>query len=590
MSQPLLEVRNLRTYLNSGGREVKAVDDISFSIPKAQTFCLVGESGSGKSVSALSVIRLLPQGVASHPGGEILLNGQDLLTLDDPGIRAVRGLKIAMIFQEPMTSLNPVMSIGEQITEALQLHHPHMDDAEAQERCIKALEQVQIPNAGSRFRDYPHQLSGGQRQRVMIAMALACEPHLLIADEPTTALDVTVQAEILRLMRKLQDDTGMSMLFITHDFGVVAQMAHWVGVMQQGKLVEVGACREVLRHPQHPYTRQLLAALPENLAKPGAEPVQPPHSEDPDPVDDDSLSDSDKKLLSVLARAGLRGQSKQHVPLLNMAGALPSAEDEPLLQIRDLKVWFPIKKGLFRHTVDYIRAVDEVSLDIPKGQIVALVGESGCGKTTLGRAVLQLEPPTAGSIRIDGQELTGLSARELRPLRRKMQIAFQDPQSSLNPRLLVETTLTEPMKVHGIGANQEQRIELAGQLLEDMQLSRDSLWRYPHEFSGGQRQRIGLARALALNPEFVVCDEITSALDVSVQAEILQLLLNIRQQRNLTLLFITHNIGVVEYLSDRTVVMYKGKIVEQGETAQVCGQPQHAYTQKLLAAVPRLSI
>ncbi len=590
MSQPLLEVRNLRTYLNSGGREVKAVDDISFSIPKAQTFCLVGESGSGKSVSALSVIRLLPQGVASHPGGEILLNGQDLLTLDDPGIRAVRGLKIAMIFQEPMTSLNPVMSIGEQITEALQLHHPHMDDAEAQERCIKALEQVQIPNAGSRFRDYPHQLSGGQRQRVMIAMALACEPHLLIADEPTTALDVTVQAEILRLMRKLQDDTGMSMLFITHDFGVVAQMAHWVGVMQQGKLVEVGACREVLRHPQHPYTRQLLAALPENLAKPGAEPVQPPHSEDPDPVDDDSLSDSDKKLLSVLARAGLRGQAKPHVPLVNAPGTLPSAADEPLLQIRDLKVWFPIKKGLFRHTVDYIRAVDEVSLDIPKGQIVALVGESGCGKTTLGRAVLQLEPPTAGSIRIDGQELTGLSARELRPLRRKMQIAFQDPQSSLNPRLLVETTLTEPMKVHGIGANQEQRIELAGQLLEDMQLSRDSLWRYPHEFSGGQRQRIGLARALALNPEFVVCDEITSALDVSVQAEILQLLLNIRQQRNLTLLFITHNIGVVEYLSDRTVVMYKGKIVEQGETAQVCGQPQHAYTQKLLAAVPRLSI
>jgi len=547
MSQSLLEVRNLRTYLQSGGREVRAVDDVSFSIPKGDTFCLVGESGSGKSVSALSVIRLLPQGVASHPTGEILFNGQDLLKLDDPGIRAVRGSQIAMIFQEPMTSLNPVLTIGEQITEALQIHHPNMSDEEAQERTMLALEQVQIPQASGRFRDYPHQLSGGQRQRVMIAMALACEPQLLIADEPTTALDVTVQAEILRLMRKLQDDTGMSMLFITHDFGVVAQMAQWVGVMQQGKLVEVGASSEVLHQPQHVYTRQLLAALPENLAKP------------------------------------VQVQTQQQPQQL-------AAEQKPLLQIRDLKVWFPIKKGVFRHTVDYVRAVDDVSLDVPQGQIVALVGESGCGKTTLGRAVLQLEPPTSGSIQIDGQELIGLSARELRPMRRKMQIAFQDPQSSLNPRLLVETTLTEPMKVHGIGANHEERIELASVLLESVQLNRDFLWRYPHEFSGGQRQRIGLARALALNPEFIVCDEITSALDVSVQAEILQLLLNIRRQRNLTLLFITHNIGVVEYLSDQTVVMYQGKIVERGKTAQVCGQPQHPYTQKLLSAVPRLVV
>ncbi len=544
MSGQLLEVRNLRTFLQADGREVRAVDDVSFSIPKGDTFCLVGESGSGKSVSALSVIRLLPQDVASHPSGEILFNGCDLLKLDDPGIRAVRGSQIAMIFQEPMTSLNPVLTIGEQITEALQLHRPEMSDAEAEQRTITALEQVQMPQASRRFRDYPHQLSGGQRQRVMIAMALACEPQLLIADEPTTALDVTVQAEILRLMRKLQDDTGMSMLFITHDFGVVAQMAQWVGVMQQGKMVEVGPCSEVLRKPRHSYTQQLLAALPENLVKPVS--VRP-HSQN-------------------------------------------ATDQTPLLQIRDLKVWFPIKKGLLRRTVDYVRAVDEVSLDIPQGQIVALVGESGCGKTTLGRAVLQLEQPTSGSIQIQGQELTGLSARELRPLRRKMQIAFQDPQSSLNPRLLIETTLTEPMKVHGIGANHEQRIELAGLLLESVQLKRDFLWRYPHEFSGGQRQRIGLARALTLNPEFIVCDEITSALDVSVQAEILQLLLSIRQQRNLTLLFISHNIGVVEYLSDRTVVMYKGKIVEQGETAQVCGHPQHPYTQKLLEAVPRLSL
>jgi len=541
MSQSLLEVRNLRTYLQAGARQVKAVDDISFNIPKAETFCLVGESGSGKSVSALSVIRLLPEGVATHPSGEIIFNDQDLLKLDDAGIRAVRGSQIAMIFQEPMTSLNPVLSIGEQITEALYAHRPDISDSEAEQRTIKALEQVQIAHAIRRFHDYPHQLSGGQRQRVMIAMALACEPQLLIADEPTTALDVTVQAEILRLMRQIQDDTGMSMLFITHDFGVVAQMAQWVGVMQQGQLVESGSCASVLHKPQHAYTQQLLAALPENLVKPSLQ-------------------------------AALELES-------------PAA---PLLSIRDLQVFFPINKGLFRRTVDYVRAVDQVSLDIFPGQIVALVGESGCGKTTLGRAVLQLEAPTSGSIKFRGQELIGLSAWTLRPLRQKMQIAFQDPQSSLNPRLLIETTLTEPMKVHGMGDSHEHRIELASQLLESVQLHRDFLWRYPHEFSGGQRQRIGLARALALNPEFIVCDEITSALDVSVQAEILQLLLNLRQQRKLTLLFITHNIGVVEYLSDQTVVMYQGKIVEQGDTAQVCQQPQHAYTQKLLAAVPRL--
>jgi len=543
MSLPLLEVRNLRTYLQAGARQVKAVDDISFSIPKGETFCLVGESGSGKSVSALSVIRLLPQGVATHPSGEIIFNDQDLLKLDESGIRAVRGSQIAMIFQEPMTSLNPVLSIGEQITEALYSHNPDISDSEAEQRTIEALEQVQIAHASNRFHDYPHQLSGGQRQRVMIAMALACEPQLLIADEPTTALDVTVQAEILRLMRQIQEDTGMSMLFITHDFGVVAQMAQWVGVMQQGQLVESGSCTSVLHQPQHAYTQQLLAALPENLVKP-----------------------------KLQAELDLKSSSS------------------PLLSIRDLKVWFPIKKGLLKHTVDYVRAVDEVSLDIFPGQIVALVGESGCGKTTLGRAVLQLELPTSGSIKFRDQELIGLSARTLRPLRQKMQIAFQDPQSSLNPRLLIETTLTEPMKVHGIGECHEHRIELASQLLESVQLTRDYLWRYPHEFSGGQRQRIGLARALALNPEFIVCDEITSALDVSVQAEILQLLLSLRQQRQLTLLFITHNIGVVEYLSDQTVVMYQGKIVEQGDTAQVCQKPQHPYTQKLLAAVPRLKI
>jgi peptide/nickel transport system ATP-binding protein len=541
----LLEVRHLRTWLGRGKAAVKAAEDVSFSIGPRETFCLVGESGSGKSVTALSIIRLLPAGLAHHPSGEVLLGEQrtDLLQLEEPALREVRGGRIAMIFQEPMTSLNPVFTVGEQIVEALQLHRPGLSEAEMESEVVRALEQVRIPEAGRRVRSYPHQLSGGQRQRVMIAMALACRPRLLIADEPTTALDVTVQAEILRLMRELQEQTGMGILFITHDFGVVAQMAHRVGVMREGRLVESGPVEEVLHAPRHPYTRQLLDAVPENLAR-------------------------------STPRRAITAASEETAP--------------PLLSIRDLRVWFPIRKGVLRRTVDQMRAVDDVSLDIRRGEILALVGESGCGKTTLGRAILQLERPTAGSIRLHGQELVGLSGRALRAWRPRMQIAFQDPQSSLNPRLLVETALTEPMQVHGLETDREARIERAARVLAQVQLPREYLWRYPHEFSGGQRQRIGLARALVLEPELVVCDEITSALDVSVQAEILQLLLEIRAQRGLALLFITHNIGVVEYLSDRTLVMYAGKVVEQGATEKVCGDPEHPYTRKLLAAVPRL--
>ncbi|HIO92283.1 MAG TPA: ABC transporter ATP-binding protein [Leucothrix mucor] len=546
---PLLNVKNLYTHLQAAKETVKAVDGVSFSLNQGETFCLVGESGSGKSICALSVIQLLPAGISSHPNGEVIFNwrndntsSKEVNTLDlgEDDLRQIRGARIAMIFQEPMTSLNPVFTIGEQIMEALQLHYPDMSDAEAKKQTIEALEEVQIPKASTRFDNYPHQLSGGQRQRVMIAMALACKPDLLIADEPTTALDVTVQAEILRLMRDLQKRNGMGILFITHDFGVVAQMAHKVGVMKQGKLVEVGLSKDVLRNPQHVYTKKLLAAIPENL--------QRPNKADPEKL----------------------------------------KQQENIVEVKKLKVWFPIKKGLFRKVVDHVKAVDEIDLNIKKGSIMALVGESGCGKTTLGRAILQLEEVTSGSVKIRGTELVGLTQKELRPLRPQMQIAFQDPQSSLNPRLQIITTLVEPMTVHGIGENKEDRIERAAKILEQVHLDRDYLWRYPHEFSGGQRQRIGLARALVVNPEFIVCDEITSALDVSVQAEVLQLLLEIRQQRDLTLLFITHNIAVVEYLSDETVVMKAGKIVEQGLTADVCGNPQQAYTQKLLEAVPRL--
>ena len=554
----LLEINNLHTYLDSGGTTVKAVDDVSFSIEKGETFCLVGESGSGKSILALSVIQLLPHQICSHPKGEILFDWRkkrklgedqvnqqvDMLTLEDAQLCDIRGSRIAMIFQEPMTSLNPVYSIGEQIMEALLLHNEGMSEDVAKERALKAMHEVQIADAETRFSNYPHELSGGQRQRIMIAMALACEPDLLIADEPTTALDVTVQAEVLKLIKELQERKGMSVLFITHDFGVVAQIADKVGVMKQGKLVEVGTVKQVLSQPQHEYSQKLLAAVPDNLPRRAS-------------ADD---ADYDVK------------------------------KQEALIKISKLDVFFPIRKGLFQRVVDHVRAVDGVSIDINKGKIVALVGESGSGKTTLGRAILQLQAPTAGSIVIDEQDLVGLSTKEMKPWRRRMQIAFQDPQSSLNPRLMVVKTITEPMKVHGIGSSDEERIELASTVLESVQLDREFLWRYPHEFSGGQRQRIGLARALALKPEFIVCDEITSALDVSVQAEILEMLLGIRDKQDLTLLFITHNIAVVEYLSDETIVMKDGKIVEQGLTNAVCGNPQNAYTKKLLAAVPRLNV
>ncbi len=535
----LLTVSNLHTVLKSSGGDVHAVRGIDLVIDRGETLCLVGESGSGKSVTALSVMRLLPKGITRHPEGSVLLQkGGDLLQLDDEAMSQVRGRRLSMIFQEPMSSLNPVFTVGEQITEALQITWPRMPVANARDIAVRALHEVQIKQPEQTFNEYPHKLSGGQRQRVMIAMALACRPELLIADEPTTALDVTVQSEILNLIRDLQQKHGTAVLFITHDLGVVAQIADRVAVMRRGEIVEQGLHSDVLYNPQDPYTISLLDSLPENLHRQA--PIEP--------------------------------------------------SKDVILEARNLKVWFPVRRGLLRRIDDHVRAVDDVSIKIHQGEIVALVGESGSGKSTLGRALVKLIPPTSGEIFYRDREISAMSSSEFRPLRTDLQVVFQDPLSSLNPRLTIATTLTEPMRVHGIGSSNENRIALAEKLLEDVQLPADYLWRYPHEFSGGQRQRIGIARALAVKPELIVCDEVTSALDVSVQAELLQLLLQLRGKFGLTLLFITHNISVVEYISDRTLVMHQGKLVESGSTAEVCGNPRNAYTKTLIDAVPRLAM
>jgi peptide/nickel transport system ATP-binding protein len=556
----LLQVENLVTEFHSAQSKTVAIDGVSFEISPGETVCLVGESGSGKSVTGLSILGLLPDS-ATHPSGRIMLaarvrDGHSVLSRIAPGaapessgsdeplsllgaseevLQTVRGVRISMIFQEPLTCLNPVLTIGEQILEALELHLGLEGDA-ARARVLELLQQVEIPDPQRRIDEYPHRLSGGQRQRVMIAMALACEPDLLIADEPTTALDVTIQAQILKLMADLQKQHQTALLFITHDLSLVSEIADRVIVMQQGRIVETGDRHTVLHSPSHPYTRELLAALPGNL--PRLEPMAP------------------------------RGS-------------------EALLRIRNLCVYFPIRRGILQRHVDDVRAVDDVSLDVHKGRVLALVGESGSGKTTLGRALLGLLPVTAGSVMFDQTDLTQLNRRQFKPFRRDLQIVFQDPQSSLNPRLSIASILTEPMAVHGIGGNRAERLELAAGYMEKVGLEAAMLSRYPHEFSGGQRQRIGIARAIALQPRFILCDEVTSALDVSVQAKILLLLDELKRDLELTYLFITHNIDVVRYFADDIAVMYQGRLVEEGDAEEVCNHPQHEYTQKLLDAVPR---
>ena len=527
----LLQVRNLHVEFRSAGGTMHAVKGVSFDIAKGETVALVGESGSGKSVTALSILQLLPYPMAHHPQGSIRFRDTELVRAEEKVLRDVRGNRIAMIFQEPMTSLNPLHSIERQINETLFLHKG-LTRAAARKRTLELLRLVGLPSPEKRLGAFPHELSGGQRQRVMIAMALANEPDLLIADEPTTALDVTIQAQILELLKDLQRRFGMALLLITHDLGVVRKMADRVCVMNQGEIVEQANVADIFVRPQHPYTQKLLAAEPKG------NPLTPP-------------------------------------------------ENAPEVMAADsLKVYFPIKKGLLRRTVDYVRAVDGVSVDVRRGHTVGVVGESGSGKTTLGLALLRLHA-SEGAIRFDGKNIQGLQAARLRPLRREMQVVFQDPYGSLSPRMSVGQIIGEGLQIHGMGSGKE-RDAMVAQALEEVGLDPASRHRYPHEFSGGQRQRIAIARALVLKPKFVVLDEPTSALDMSVQAQIVDLLRDIQARHNLAYLFISHDLRVVRALSSHVIVMKDGKVVEQGPTRRIFEEPQQDYTRALLAAALNL--
>jgi microcin C transport system ATP-binding protein len=532
MAAKLLEVRDLSIVFRQGTRETLAVDRISFDIAQGETVALVGESGSGKSATALSIMKLLPYPTAHHPSGTIRFKGQDLLTMSERQIREVRGNDISIIFQEPMTSLNPLHTIEKQIGEILLLHRG-LAGAAARDRTVDLLKQVGIPDPAGRLQAYPHQLSGGQRQRVMIAMALANEPDLLIADEPTTALDVTVQAQILRLLKDLQTRLGMAMLFITHDLGIVRKLADRVCVMKEGKIVEQGPVERVFTAHEHPYTRALLAAEP----KPDPAPLMP------------------------------------HAPIVVAAN--------------DLKVWFPIRRGVLRRTVGHIKAVDGISIEVRQGETLGIVGESGSGKTTLGLAILRLIS-SQGLITFLGKPLTGLKFKAMRPFRRNMQVVFQDPYGSLSPRMSISDIIEEGLWVHFPDLSNEQREQKVIRALRDVGLDPATRFRYPHEFSGGQRQRIAVARAIVLEPTFIVLDEPTSALDMLIQAQIVDLLRDLQKRLNLTYVFISHDLRVVAALASRLIVMRHGKVVEEGPAADLFARPQSDYTRALFAAAFKL--
>jgi peptide/nickel transport system ATP-binding protein len=604
MSDVLLRVQGLKTVLDGAGGAVHAVDGVDFDLRRGETFAIVGESGCGKTMTALSLMRLLPE-TGRIVSGLVALAGTDLLGLPEAAMRTVRGRRMAMIFQEPATSLNPVLTVGTQIREVLE-RHTALRGASIGERVHSLLDSVGVPDAARRAEEYPFQLSGGLKQRAMIAMALAAGPDLLVADEPTTALDVTIQAQVLELLRDLQKKNGMAILLITHDLGIVAQMAHRVAVMYAGQMVEIAERESFFTAPQHPYSRKLFEALP-GSGKRGAELAVikgqvPPLTAEFRRCRFTERCDFAFDRCSAEAPGWTRIAEAHEVRCFlrerERAGAVTRiegksfgetdrAQSAALLSVRDLKVHFPIRKGLLKRVVGYVKAVDGVSLEIGSGRTLGLVGESGCGKTTVGKAILQLIQPQ-GKVELGGVELTELRGASLRAHRRDFQIIFQDPYASLNPRMRVADILAEGMASLGVEANAAARGKRVAEILDQVGLASDSVERYPHEFSGGQRQRIAIARALAVRPKLIVCDEPTSALDVSVQAQILNLLKSLQRELGLSYLFITHNIAVVEHLAHEVAVMYLGRIVERGTTDEVLRSPKHPYTQALLAAVPKI--
>jgi len=580
MVNTLLEFKNLVTEFHTEGTTVKAVNGVSFTLNKGETIGIVGESGSGKSVTSLSAMRLIPSPPGKISEGEIIFHqndgtATDLLKISEEEMRKFRGNDIAMIFQEPMTSLNPVFTCGDQVMEAIILHQK-LNKKDAKNLTIKLFEEVQLPTPERIFNTYPHQISGGQKQRVMIAMAMSCQPSVLIADEPTTALDVTVQKTILQLMQNLQKEHDMGIMFITHDLGVIAELADKVVVMYKGNIVEQGNVWDIFTNPKHPYTKGLLACRP---------PLDKRYTFLPTVSDFMKIDENGEIIDNGISVADFTKDL-----------AIPESErtarqkelfaKEPILQIKNLKTFFPIKNGFFGGVSDHVKAVDNITFDVYPGETLGLVGESGCGKTTCGRTIIRLEEPTEGEMIYKGKDIAKMNADELRVFRKDVQIIFQDPYSSLNPRMTIGNAIMEPMQVHGILENDEQRKKRVEELLARVSLDPAHFYRYPHEFSGGQRQRIGIARALAVNPKFIICDESVSALDVSVQAQVLNLLNELKEEFGLTYIFISHDLSVVKYMSDRMVVMQEGKIEEMGDADQIYNKPRTEYTQKLIDAIP----
>lgn len=577
----LLEVKNLVTEFKSDNETVKAVNNISFTLHKGETIGIVGESGSGKSVTSLSVMKLIPNPPGRISSGEIIYHSEkgpvDLVKLSNKEMRAYRGNDIAMIFQEPMTSLNPVYTCGDQVIEAIMLHQK-VSKKEARARTLELFKKVQLPRPEDILDTYPHQISGGQKQRVMIAMAMSCNPGILIADEPTTALDVTVQKTILDLMLELQRENDMGIMFITHDLGVIAELADKVVVMYKGKIVEQGSVYDIFSNPQHPYTKGLLACRPPLNKRLHFLPTVNNFME---VSEDGEINEKAQSIAEVLRSAEVTKEEREEEHRQLYAR-------NKILELSNIRTYFPINKSFFGKAKDFVKAVDDVSFDVYEGETLGLVGESGCGKTTLGRTILRLVEPTGGIIKFKGQDITNLNQNELRNLRKDIQIIFQDPYSSLNPRITIGDAIMEPMKVHGILDNDKQRKEKVMELLKRVNMTEQQFYRYPHEFSGGQRQRIGIARALALQPQFIICDESVSALDVSVQAQVLNLLNELKKEFKFTYIFISHDLSVVKFMSDRIVVMNKrGKIEEMGDADEICNFPQSEYTQKLISSIPK---